>query len=489
MQRMRIAAKFSLLASIQALALLGLTGLLQRVFERRVLLAEQANRQTGIVRSLARVCEDALSESNDLPLINYVKTLVRSEPIHYVIVVEKDGRVAFHSDALKGNVAALGQRLDDPDTRAALLDAGLASRHPSRGGGAVLEYSHPVQVHGQRRAAVRVGFDAEENKAAIGRVLSPSTRRFFLVAAAALVAGVLGAVALGWHFTQPIRRLARGAKKIGSGEFGHQIAVDRGDELGELSREFNLMGKRLAELDALKQSFLETVTHDLRSPLSSIMGYVDLILGGTSGEINEVQHRQLEIVHRSSKRLSRLINDILDLSKLEAGRMEFEMRPVQVGEIAKSVLDLLGVLGEQYRIRLTCEVAPNLPPVVADSDQIHRVITNLVSNALKFTPEGGTVTLAIEQDQPATLRVSVRDTGVGIPEERLKDMFTKFFQVEETRRAAKQRGTGLGLTIAKRVVEAHGGRIWVESEWQKGSTFSFTLPVLEIVPRAGAAKS
>lgn len=231
------------------------------------------------------------------------------------------------------------------------------------------------------------------------------------------------------------------------------------------------------ELEAMKQTVLETVTHDLRTPVTAISGYAELLLEGFDGQLKDSQRAKLSIILLASRQLAGLISDILDISKYESGLMTLDLARGRVGVLVDRVHSLLVEQSHKFGVSLMVEVSSDLPEATFDHQQVERAITNLVSNALKFTPTGGRVVIAAGRSEDASLVISVRDTGVGIPKDKIGKLFSKFFQVEETRANARARGTGLGLTICKQVVEAHGGRIWVESEWKKGSTFSFTLPI------------
>lgn len=494
---MRIRGKFSLLASGLVVLVLTLTGLLQHIFQRRTLVAEQRRQQEDTVRQLVRVCEDALLEKPGQPmttyttsmfelnpvsysalLVNYTKTLLMLEPILSIALVSVDGTPLFHSALLAGDVTYMAaNHAGDDETVFALSAKDLASQLIERSGRRVLEYVHPVKDQGRIAAAVYVAYDQRAVEARLDAVLRASLKRFLLVALVCLLFGVTGAAALAENFTSPLERLVEGARKIGTGDLKHKIPTGRSDELGQLSEEFNMMGQKLAELDELKQSFLETITHDLRSPLVSIMGYIDIILSGLSGPVSEKQTGQLKIVQNSAGQLSQLVNNILDISKLEAGAMKMDFQPVQLTDLLSEVHQQMVIVAQKYKVSLEADAPAELPRMQMDLDLMRRVITNLVSNSLKFTPEGGKVTIKAALEDPQTVRVAVIDTGCGIPKDKLKYMFTKFFQVEETKKQARKRGTGLGLTICKQVVEGHGGRIWVESEWQKGSSFIFTLPI------------
>lgn len=488
---MTIRLKLSLLSSALVLTILGLSGVLQQIFERRTLLAAQAARRADTVRQLVRVCEDAVQERPSNPLtshvssmfqidpiatspllVNYVKTLLAYEPVSYVILLDRGGATRFHSDFLKGDATALMSDLTaDPATAFALEAKETGGRRVDEGGG-FWEYAAPVNNQGKPAAAVRVGFDEERAVAAIRTALAASRRRFLVVALFCLLVGIAGAGALASHFNEPLQRLVEGARRIGEGDLKYRIPAERSDEFGRLSAAFNEMAVRLAELDEIKDSFFQTITHDLRNPLASISGYLQIAISDTE---NEKQKKRLQVALNAAGNLGDMVNDILDISKLEAGAMTLSRKPTALGALIGEIVELMKVQAASYKVQLSADVPAGFPDVDVDGDLLRRVITNLAGNSLKFTPEGGSVTIRAALDSGGT-RVSVVDTGCGIPKDKIKHMFSKFFQVEESKGLARKRGTGLGLTVCKQVVEAHGGRIWVESEWGKGSSFIFTLP-------------
>jgi PAS domain S-box-containing protein len=233
--------------------------------------------------------------------------------------------------------------------------------------------------------------------------------------------------------------------------------------------------RRLKELDKMKSDFVSNVSHELRTPLTSIKGSVDNMLDGLTGLLNEKQVRYLSRIKSNTDRLSRLINDLLDLSRIEAGRVEVRPATLPLTALAEEVTEHLKHLVAGKLIRV--EVLSPDPEVTvwADRDKVTQVLVNLIGNAVKFTPQDGKVTVALEKSGTDYVRISVADTGPGIlPEEKSK-IFSKFYQVANIEKQ-KPKGSGLGLAISKALVEMHGGKIWVESEVGKGSTFHFTLP-------------
>jgi signal transduction histidine kinase len=224
-----------------------------------------------------------------------------------------------------------------------------------------------------------------------------------------------------------------------------------------------------------KSEFLANMSHELRTPLNAIIGFTDVMLQEMFGALNEKQKEYLEDVRGSGTHLLTLINDILDLSKIEAGRVELELSDFSFAEAIDNALTLVRERAARHGITLAADVSPDVGRVTADERKVKQIVVNLLSNAVKFTPEGGWVgiTASCHDDH---VEVAVRDTGIGIAPEDQDRVFEEFQQVGKDPDRSRE-GTGLGLTLAKRFVELHGGRIWVESQVGKGSTFTFTIPV------------
>ncbi|GIX06812.1 MAG: hypothetical protein KatS3mg115_1215 [Candidatus Poribacteria bacterium] len=244
---------------------------------------------------------------------------------------------------------------------------------------------------------------------------------------------------------------------------------------------------REKEIEQMKSDFVALVSHELRTPLTSIYGYTRLILDGKTGEIPELTRDKLKRIERQALRLSHLIGDLLDLSRIESGRIEMRMEPVSLVEVAQTRLEEIRPQADEKRITLSLEAEPDVPPVRGDADRLGQVITNLLSNAIKFTPpETGHVRVRIRREGNL-VSVQVIDNGPGIPPEEQSKIFDKFHQVSSVH-TRQQGGSGLGLAIAKSIVEAHGGRIWVDSEVGKGSDFRFVIPVAEEARTLGSSE-
>lgn len=253
----------------------------------------------------------------------------------------------------------------------------------------------------------------------------------------------------------------------------------RTEELAKKNVELQNMMEKAQESDRLKTRFLANMSHELRTPLNAIIGFAQVILEGIDGELTDVQRNDMTAIHQSGVHLLDMINDILDVAKIEAGQMALDLEEAQIQDVIQSVISSANGLIKGKQIELKSEMEANLPRIRVDRTRLRQIILNLVSNAAKFTTRGRIVVKAVQES--AMIRVSVTDTGIGIRQEDLPKLFKEFRQLDAST-TRNQGGTGLGLTIAKRFVELHGGRIWVESQFGIGTTFSFNLPLPTAAP-------
>ena len=243
--------------------------------------------------------------------------------------------------------------------------------------------------------------------------------------------------------------------------------------------------QELRKIDAMKSEFVSVASHELRTPLAAIKNSVQLMLSGKTGEINENQTKFLSMAERNINRLTNILNDLLNLSKIESGKIELKFEDIELKGIIELTASSLRIQADGKSIQIEVEVPEQLPAVYGDPEKIEQILTNIIGNSIKFTAEGGKILITAKLLSPEkeggprhTVAVYVKDTGIGIPPEHLEPIFEKFHQVEGSLHRSVS-GTGLGLAITKGLVEAHQGKIWVESEVGKGSTFTFTLPISE----------
>lgn len=304
-------------------------------------------------------------------------------------------------------------------------------------------------------------------------------REQFLWRSGALLAGLVVVMAataflLSRSVRRSTRQISRALLAVADGNFDERVEIATRDEFAEVGEGLNATVEKLGELDALKAEFLSSVSHDLRTPIASIKQASQLLNDGIPSPLAEEQLEILQIIHSNAKRLGDLINDLLDAAKLEAGRLDIQPEPTDLAETIRRLVKSVTPLATERSLRVTMKAARDLPRVHADPVRLEQILMNLVGNAIKFTPEGGEITLSCWADDGMVM-CAVRDTGVGIPPEDLPKVFDKFHQVRATR-TRTTKGTGLGLTIVRYLVEAHGGRVGVESVLGEGTTFTFALP-------------
>lgn len=336
-------------------------------------------------------------------------------------------------------------------------------------------------VSGKNAGTVYLGFFEDKVEASIRDSVQRITRIIIYVSVGAFLIGIIISILFSFQLSRPIKKLAEGAQAIGEGNLETQIDIQRKDEIGLLADEFNTMAVKLKELDKLKDDFVSSVSHELRSPLTAISGYVELLTIKPLADINpDKAKKALNIIQESTMRLTRFVNDILDVAKIKAGKMEIRKTQVDLRMTAESVFSLFNPLFDKKKIKAKLEMDKEFPRISVDVEKIRQVITNLLSNAVKFTPEEGSITLFAKGDTNGSgfVTIQVKDSGVGIPNEHHKLIFSRFQQAPGTKTVVSgQKGTGLGLAIAKGIVEGHGGTVGFESESGKGSTFYFTLPI------------
>lgn len=286
--------------------------------------------------------------------------------------------------------------------------------------------------------------------------------------------------------TRPVFDLESGMHAVASGDFSRKLRVrpHRQDEFGRLSESYEAMANRLAQLDRLKAEFVSVASHELKTPINVILGYVELLEDGIYGKLQDQQREVCETIAGQARNLTRLVRRLLDVSRFEAGGGALECRQVSLARFLDTLQASFSVLAMQRSVHFQVNRSDDLPAEVRwDEDRMSEVVGNLLSNAFKFTPRGGRVELGAESDGDDIV-IEVSDTGAGIPPEQLPRIFQKFYQADNQANASAK-GTGLGLAIAKEIVEAHGGSITATSVAGHGARFRIILPVAADVRRSG----
>jgi signal transduction histidine kinase len=369
-------------------------------------------------------------------------------------------------------------------------------------GQAIVGEQHPAQhlsngvhivVNGKTMGTVLVGSMIEP-------VLNPADADFLRsvnlsILITSVAVGVLALILGSLLFRQiisPLRALSQSARAIAEGDLGQRVKINSDDEIGQVARSFNRMAESLAEADVQRRNMMADIAHELRTPLAVVQGNLEALIDG----VYQLTLENVAGVHKQTVVLTRLVGDLRDLALAEAGQLKLERKAVRLGDVIVQVSEGLEIQAHDKEVTLKVEVAANLPQVQADEQRITQVLFNLISNALRHTPAGGTITISAELREDRVL-VSVRDTGTGISPEDLPHVFERFYRADRSR-ARSTGGSGLGLTIAKQIVEAHGGQIWAQSWLGAGSTFAFSLPLSssslqpsphlpQVCPRCGRA--
>jgi signal transduction histidine kinase len=327
------------------------------------------------------------------------------------------------------------------------------------------------------RALAEVAQSIDDSRQAYAR----SQAIVLAFAGVSLVLGLVLGLALGFSIIRPLRAIGSRVERIAAGDFSDHVRVDNRDELGALAANIDRMndqlGRLYADLEAAnrhKSEFLSNMSHELRTPLNAIIGFSEVLLQRLFGDLNERQADYLQDILDSGKHQLALVNDVLDLSKVEAGRMELELSTFSLEAVIDNGITMLRESAARGGVVLEVECDPRADSIEADERKVRQVLFNLLSNAVKFTPKGGTVSVRTRARSDA-VEISVDDTGVGIASEDQGRIFEEFGQAKEGK--SREGSTGLGLTLAKRFVELHGGSMTLRSVVGQGSTFTFVLPL------------
>jgi signal transduction histidine kinase len=334
-----------------------------------------------------------------------------------------------------------------------------------------------VLSHSARRLgdAAHESMEARLDRSA--RAALHAERLSWAAASIALTLAVLVAVLTVRSITLALRRLRHGTRAVAEGDFEHRLDTEGNDEFADLAHDFNVMTRRLGELDRMKRDFLSKVSHDLKTPLASIQETQRVLLDEVPGPLTRAQRDLLQLGAESGSRLSAMIANILDLSAMEAGAVQLDLRPEPLLALLEQAIREVEPLAAEREVRIVLETPHATPAVNCDGARIVQLMGNLLENAIKFSPPSGTVTVQVPPDneEGGAVTVQVGDEGPGVDPAEQELIFERFYQ-SETGRSVPRRGVGLGLAICREIVSAHGGDIGVETGPDGGSVFSFTLP-------------
>jgi len=443
------------------------------ISEKQRLLSGIDREQNEELNKLSRVCEDTMVVFDEAALINYVKNLLSlSGPkIAYAGVIYDDGGGAWVYTHGKEPFSYI----PSTDEGVALISSkhSYFQRQLVFNGENITELSKPVNRVGH----VRLGYSEAVLSQIYRDAINSTIRRFSVVGLAAILFGFVLSHFFSKALSHPIALLMHAADEIALGHKGIKIPEGSSDEMGRLTKTFNHMSAELAKLDQMKDDFMSHVTHELRSPLTSIIATAELMGEMPIASTDAKLKRSIDRLMFGSERLNKLVDNILDLMKLEAGQMTFDIQPTNMGTILTEMADFFEPRAQEKNLTLKADVPSKLPLAMADSERIRQVISNLIHNAVKFTNRGGITLKAREMN--GELRVEVQDTGVGIPADKLGSVFKKFECLKDTKDRVEKPvpGSGLGLNIVQNSIKAQNGKIWVESQVDKGSSFIFTLPL------------
>lgn len=387
----------------------------------------------------------------------------------YLYLLDQDGFLIAHSQAQKITEASLKSHffVNDLLKGERKLGVGGQARYQSIWGEPVVAAGDYISKFGWAIIAEWPANDAD-------LIVNTVRNQIIIFSLIVSVLAVFASIFLADRIVRPIKVLESGTKLVSQGKFDQLVDIKTGDEIEGLGAAFNKMIGGLKQLEELKEEFVFIAAHELRTPVSAIKGYLSMVLDGTAGPISQPVRKFLEEVISANQRLIRLVNDLLEVARSEAGHLNIDVASLDIREPVQAVISELKPLSDEKNIKIFYQ-PQEVPRIMADSVRLKEVLVNLIGNAIKYTVDAGEIIISHEVNGK-NLITHIKDSGIGIAAEAQKKLFEKFYRVQ-TEKTRDITGTGLGLFIVKQIIEKMNGKIWVESEEGKGSVFSFSLPL------------
>jgi len=447
------------------------------VTQKKFLTHQFSEAREKTLTTFVAMCNEALKLKDELQVYNAIELLIKTynpSVVYAGYTGTNNVNMYLSRDNNKNIDSEFRPRIKKVRTE-------YSEHYYSLSGKKIYEHSAPLTIGGENVGTFVVGFSQDYMEQQISVGISKMTTQIKLVAYVTIMIGVLLANFLGYTFAKPLKLLTEASEEITKGNLDVEIKIKRKDEIGVLFNTFNNMARQVKELDSMKDSFVSSVSHELRSPLSAIDGYCDLLIDGVKqGHPQEQQLKGLLIIKQATVRLTSFINNILDLAKIKANKLEIRKTDTDIVAVISEIVSLYEPLAVQQKKKISLDIVFRMPIIIrADSEKIKQVITNLVSNAMKFTKENGNIILKVLENSTGYgenyVEIWVKDDGIGIPKHQVDLVFEKFFQVQDGQ-FKRPKGTGLGLTIVAEMIKLHKGYVWAESDLGCGTTFKFVLP-------------
>lgn len=474
---MELRGKYALVVSILLVVVIFSLSYNILITQKKFFIQQISDSRMRTLKSFVSMSKEAVKIRNFSQVKNAVELLVLTykPSVVYAGYISEDGVIIYNSKYSDVNIDS------EYKNRIKNTNSNSIEYYTSYSGEQIHEFVTPFFIDGTNVGTFIVGFSQNEMKKQIDKAFSSMISNIKKIAIVILILSILLSYLFSYYtFVKPIRVLIKATKQITKGDFNVEIKSKRRDEIGYLSKTFNDMAKQIKELDSMKDSFVSSVSHELRSPLSAIDGYCDLLIDCINNNYSkEQQLKGLRIIKNATIRLTGFINNVLDLAKIKANKLELKKVDADIVSLVNEIITLYEPLVIQQKKKIYSEINFDIPKVNIDVEKIKQVMMNLVSNAIKFTKENCNICIKVFPNSKGYgrkyIEIWVQDDGFGIPKHLVDLIFQKFYQVKEE--ASKSpKGTGLGLAIVFEIIKMHKGYVWALNNENKGATFKIALP-------------